>query len=217
VRNQAAMFIWCVPLAIHCVLQSLVENVPRYFIEAHNGTRVLGMFSAIAALISAGGTVVSALGQSAYPRLALLNARDAKGAFDRLLIRLMLVAGTIGALGVLAAALFGREILTLLYKAQYTAFAPEFVWLMVAGGIGYVAQFPGYALSACGRFALQVPLIGSVAVTAMVASFYIVPRYSLRGAAMALALAAIVQLAGGLAGLKYAPAGGREQRVGCPR
>jgi O-antigen/teichoic acid export membrane protein len=157
---------------------------------------------------------VSALGQSAYPRLALLNARNAKGAFDRLLIRLMLVAGGLGGLGVLAAALFGREILTLLYKAEYAPFAPEFVWLMLAGGIGYVSQFPGYALSACGRFAFQVPLIGSVAVTVTIASLYLVPRYSLRGAAMALALAAIVQLAGGLAGLRLAPTGRRAQRVG---
>src|SRR5206468_11167275 len=54
------------PLGIISMLSSLNSSVPRYFVEAHSGSAELGIFSAIASLISAGSLVVSAFGQSIF-------------------------------------------------------------------------------------------------------------------------------------------------------
>lgn len=60
------------PLGVVMLLISLNSNIPRYVIQAHYGEWELGIFAATAYIMVAGTTVVSALGQSASPRLAKL-------------------------------------------------------------------------------------------------------------------------------------------------
>ena len=52
------------PLGVSMMLISLNTNIPRYFIEHYLGERELGIFAAMAYLMVAGKTVVSALAQS---------------------------------------------------------------------------------------------------------------------------------------------------------
>ena len=67
---------------------------------------------------------------------------------------------------------------------------------MAAAIPGYVASTFGYVITAARVFNPQVFLFGAVAVSSAIASWTLVPRLGLGGAALALALAASLQIAG---------------------
>jgi O-antigen/teichoic acid export membrane protein len=65
---------------------------------------------------------------------------------------------------------------------------------MVAAGLNYVASFLGYGITAARYFKIQMLLNGVTATAALLMCGWLVPRYGLRGAAVAIVVAAIVQL-----------------------
>jgi O-antigen/teichoic acid export membrane protein len=128
--------IWlALPLGFVMMLISLNTNIPRYFIERYLGERQLGIFAAMSYLMVVGQMVVSALAESASPRLAKYYAAGNSTAFRTLLFKLVGVGAALGGAGVLVAVVAGREILTLLYRPEYGQQADVFVWLMVAAAI----------------------------------------------------------------------------------
>jgi O-antigen/teichoic acid export membrane protein len=182
------------PLGIVMMLISLRTNVPRYFLEHHVGVGDLGIFAALASVVTAGNLVISALGQSASPRLARhLHAGDL-AAFRRVLGRLLVMGAVLGAFGVAFAVVLGRPALHLLFGSDYANRADVFVWLMAAGAVGYVGSFLGYAATAARRFRVQLPLFSFTLAIAAAASFWLVPRHGLLGAAWAWGLAVIAEV-----------------------
>jgi O-antigen/teichoic acid export membrane protein len=181
------------PLGLVMMLISLNTNIPRYFIEAYLGERELGIFSALAYLMVAGGMVVGALGQSASPRLAKYYAAGNSLDFRTLLLKLVGISVLLGGTVVLVALVAGRQILTLLYRPEYAEQTNLFIWLMVAAGIGYVSSFLGYGMTAARYFRIQMPLFAVVTGISAIACLWLLPKFGLLGAAFALILAAIVQ------------------------
>jgi O-antigen/teichoic acid export membrane protein len=179
-RVLATLTLLALPIGIVMALISFNANIPRYFIEQHLGTRELGIFAALAYPLAAGGTVVSALGQSAAPRLARHYADGDRRAFSSLLRKLLCLGLAVGAGGILLILLAGRPILLLLYQPEYGGRVSAFLWLGIAAGIGYPASLLGY---------------GMTLVTAAGCAL-LVPRHQLSGAAIAMVLAAICQAAG---------------------
>ncbi len=184
------------PLGIVMMLISLNANIPRYFIDHYRGERELGIFAALAYLMVAGNTVVGALGQSASPRLARYYAEGNKRAFRQLLTKLVGVGAGIGASGLLAAMVAGREILAILYKPEYAEHPELFAWLMVAATASYAASFLGYGMTAARRFRVQTLLFVVVSVVTFVGCTVFIPTFGLLGAAWACVLASVVQLLG---------------------
>src|SRR5690606_10077213 len=80
------------PLGLVILLTSLNSNVPRYVIEAVHGEFSLGIFAALAYLIVAGTTVVTAVGQAVSPRLSRMYALGQVDQFRRF-ISSLIVAG----------------------------------------------------------------------------------------------------------------------------
>lgn len=186
------------PLGFVLCLISLNTSIPRFFIEEQLGVATLGIFAALSYLTIPGTTVVQALGQSATPRLAQhLNQQDLAG-FHRLLLRLCGLALVLAVAGVLVAWLAGRPLLTLLYRPEYADHTPLFLWLMLAAGLGYVSSLLGYALTAARFLRVQVGLFLVVALATFLACYLLVPPFGLLGAALALNVAAGVQLVGSL-------------------
>ncbi|QIN77701.1 oligosaccharide flippase family protein [Rubrobacter marinus] len=185
------------PLGLAVVMTSLNANVPRYVVEGYLGTRELGIFAAMAYPVAAGATVVGALGQSASPRLAKHYASGDLRAFRALLIKLLGVGAALGGVGLLVAAVAGREILSLVYTPEYADHANVFVWLMGAAGITYMASFVGFGMIAARKLRAQVPLfVGVIGVTA-VSCLFLVPSLGLVGAAVGTMLGVVSQLVGG--------------------
>ena len=192
------------PLGIVMLLISLNTNIPRYFIEHYLGERELGIFAAIAYLMVAGSMVINALGQSASPRLAKYYAAAEAKAFRHLLGKLIAISALLGVAGVALVGVVGEAILKMIYRPEYAQHVDVFLLLMIAAALGFIASFLGYAMTAARYFKVQTPLFAMVAAVSALACLWLVPLYGLRGAAIALVIAAAVQLLGSLAITVYA-------------
>lgn len=204
IKTLRAMVWLALPLGFVMGLLSLNTNIPRYFIEKYHGQDALGIFAAIAYFIVAGNTVVSALGQSASPRLAKLYAMGNRIAFRKLMTKLIGIGVLLGGVGVLIVLMEGKEILALLYSPEYAEQMDVFIRLMIAAGFIYMASFLGYAMTAARQFIAQVPLFVLVCGVSLVICKWFVPPTGLNGAAIALAMAACVQAIGSFSIIMHA-------------
>jgi O-antigen/teichoic acid export membrane protein len=195
-ETHRQLFLLSLPLGVVSLLVSLYSQIPRYFIEDFLGAKELGIFSAMAFLAAAGNLVVTALGQSAFVRLAKLYAAGDKSAFVSMLSKLLGIGALFGGLGVMMAAFAGPQLLTFLYGSMYTSNAELLTLIMMAGAISYLAVLTGVALTSARIFKPQIPLLVVVCVTCTCASFWLVPSRGLRGAGLAMIITSAVLLAG---------------------
>jgi len=183
------------PLGIVMLMLSLNANIPRYFIEHYFGEAMLGYFAAMAYVSVAGNTVMSAMGQSAVPRLARYFHSDRR-AFLRLLKKMILLGAVLGIAGIGVAFFFGPEVLQLLYRADYAQYPAVFTWLMAAAAVAYVSSMLGYGITAARKFRPQVPLVlGAAAITAT-ACWFLIPTQQFLGSAYAVLIGAVFSCAG---------------------
>jgi O-antigen/teichoic acid export membrane protein len=210
-RTLAALTLLALPVGIVMALISFGANIPRYFIEFHLGTRELGIFAALAYPMTAGTTIINALGQSATPRLARLYSEGQRRAFSLLLLKLLCLGLAVGTSAILLILLAGHSILLLLYRPEYAGYVSAFLWLGVAAGIGYPASLLGFGMTAARHFRAQVPVFLLVMTVTAAGCAVLVPRYKLLGAAIALVLAAIAQALGSAAVILYALRSGRSK------
>jgi O-antigen/teichoic acid export membrane protein len=173
------------PLGVTTMLISLNTNLPRYFLESHSGAYELGIFAALAYLFVAGSTVVSALAQSASPRLAKYYASRDVYPFRRLLVRLVAIGLLLGSAAVLVALVAGRQILTILYEAEYARYVEVLLWLTLAYALSYAASFLGVGMTAARYFRVQPVVFGLLTAVTLLLSFLLIPQYGLYGAAWA--------------------------------
>ena len=198
-RGQLTILRTALPLGTVLMLVTLNTNLPRYAIEQRLGTRELGAFAAVASLMTAGNTVINALGQSATPRLARHFSESDRPRFRRLVLQLIGLAVALGTAGVVSALLLGAPLLRILYRAEYGQYAGLLTAVMGAAIPIYIASTLGYVITSVRAFDAQLPLFCVVAASCAAASWLLVPRFGLMGAPMALAIAACVQAAGELA------------------
>lgn len=184
------------PVGLVSVLVSLNTSIPRYFIDWSLGPRELGLFSALAFFQSSGNMIVGALGQAAFGRMARHAADNDIAGFRRLLGKLLLVGGGLGIGGVAAAALLGRQVLTMLFRPEYAQRPRLLTYLMAAAAMGYLAQLIGYAVTAARIFKPQIPLFAVVASTLVVTSYLLTPRGGMGGAITAILITGLVQIMG---------------------
>jgi O-antigen/teichoic acid export membrane protein len=195
-RKTLSKLVWlALPLGFVMMLISLNTNIPRYFIERYLGERELGIFAAMSYLMVVGQMVVSALAESATPRLAKYYAAGNGNAFLRLLLKLTAIAALPGGAGVALALVAGKQLLTFLYQPEYAQYVEVFVLLMVAAGINYTFAFLGYGRTAARYFLIQAPLSCLVTSASAITCFWLIPQAGLKGAAIALIVGAIVEAA----------------------
>lgn len=195
--RQLAHLAWlALPLGLVMALISLNTNIPRYFIEHNMGTAELGIFAALAYLVVAGNTLVSAMGQSVTPRLAKYYVAEDIDGYKHLLAIVVGIGILLGIAGVLASIFAGNRILTLLYKHEYAAYNNILIWLMIVAGVSYITSFLGYGMTAARCFMVQLPLFIAVVATTFGVSLWLIPQYALTGAALAMGVGVLVQLIG---------------------
>lgn len=192
--QMRSLLVLSFPLGIVMLLVSLNSNVPRYVIERHLGTAQLGIYAALAYLIVAGTTVVSALGQSAAPRMAVYYADGNFHAFWSLSRRLMAIGIGLGIGGFVLVRLIGAELLTILYTAEYANYVDVMGVLALAAGVTFAASFAGYSMTAARKFAVQAPLFGGVLLVSVIGSFMLIPAFGLAGAAWSVMATSALQL-----------------------
>lgn len=177
------------PLGFAVLVGNLGVQVPRYFVERQLGTRELGLYTAMASIINVGLTFMTALWETATPRLARHHRRREIGAFRRLVLRLMGVGSLLGLLVILGAVIAGRPLLTLVYRSEYAERMDVFLWLMAFGALQYATGVIGYAAASMRKFWWQLSIqAGTLASTTLLCAL-LIPRYGLLGAAWAQLLA----------------------------
>jgi O-antigen/teichoic acid export membrane protein len=196
VKKLAALAWLALPLGFMMMLMSLSFNIPRYIVEKYWGEQELGIFAALAYLMVAGRTIITALGWSASPRLAKYYAEHDGTAFRRFVFMLVGVGVLVAAASVFVALVAGKSLLMLLYPPEYGDYADVLVYITGATGIEFISSFFGFGVAAARYFRSQMVLyIAYVSATAL-ASFALIPTRGLYGAAEALAIASAVQLVG---------------------
>lgn len=177
------------PLGFAMMLISLNVNIPRYFIARYSGEHNLGIFAAMTYMMMAGTTVVSALAQSAVPRLARLYAAGDAAGYSQLLKRLVAFGAAVGAAGVVVVVLRGKWLLGALYGAEYARQSNVFVWVAVASVASLIQWFLSHGMTAARSFRIQAPLYASVTAVTLLGSLWLIPARGLIGAAMVLVFA----------------------------
>ncbi len=178
------------PVGITMMLNSLSTNIPRYLIERYQGEGELGIFAAMAYLVLAGNTVVGALGQSAAPKLAKHFANSDMSAFTYLLLKVLMMAGFLGLIGISVAVVAGREMLALLYGPEYAKSADLLTILMIATAVSYGSSLLGTAVTAMRSFRPQVPIHLANTMVVLISSLVLIRQYGLKGAAWAVLIGA---------------------------
>jgi O-antigen/teichoic acid export membrane protein len=184
------------PLGVISMLVSLNANIPRFFVQIHGGSAELGIFTAVASLLSAGSLVVSAYGQAMFFPVARACAQLDCGEFRRFVLLAAVLGAALGVVAVGASALFGRAILVHLFRFEYGEHAAILVRLMVAGTAMFIASGLGFVVTAARCLRPQVPLLLVTGFVAATACARLIPKYGLSGATDAVLAAALVQLAG---------------------
>jgi O-antigen/teichoic acid export membrane protein len=200
------------PLGLVALLLNLNTNIPRYFIQWSLGARELGIFAAIAFLMSAGNLLVSALAQAVFVRFARSYADGDRSDFVAVLLKLLGVGTVLGAGGMLVAWVAGPEVLRILYRPEYASHSRLLVWFMLVAWISYLSQFLGTAITAARIFVHQIPLNAAAALAIAAGSYWLVPRMGLTGGVLAILAGVSVQLLGSIGLLLY----GLKTHRACP-
>jgi O-antigen/teichoic acid export membrane protein len=192
------------PLGFVMLLISLNANVPRYFIEHYLSLGELGIFAVIANFMLVGSTIQGAMAQAASPRLAKYYADGGRRAFASLLFSLIGLGALMGGVGVGVSWILGKQLLSIIYKAEYAQYSNLLVWLMVAAGLEYISSFLGTGITAARYFRVQVPLFATSAVVMAIACYILIPIQGLTGIPTAMMMTGVLRIVLCLAVLAHA-------------
>lgn len=184
------------PLGFATLLMSLYTNIPRYFIERSLGEYELGIFSSMAYLIILGSRMVQSLANASMPGLARIYFTGYKEKYTAVLCKMILTVGTLGALAVLIASVFGHQLLAILYSPEYARDKQVFVLIVMGGAFQYVATYLSFSLTAARYTHIQMSLSILYVGMLTLCCFLLIPQYKILGAAYAIAIASAVQLLG---------------------
>lgn len=180
-----AVIVACFPLGLVMALLALRINIPMYFLQSHAGSSAVGYFSAVAYFIAAGNMITGSLLQAAAPRLANLSHDGHGRSAQRLFLRLGLVAGGIGLLGIAVAVVLGEPLLGLIYGPAFAELGPVLIWIMTGATLMYLSQWWGLALTATRRFREQIAANLAGVLGTVVLSAWWIPAEGATGAAQA--------------------------------
>ena len=194
VKIILAMLRLSLPLGMVMFLGALQSSIPRLVLESHHGEVALGYFGPIAYPMLLSMLAVSAMGQSAAPRLANYYIND-MASYCRLLKKLLLLALGMGLVFIACVVVFGKFALRVLYTADYANYHTEFIILAVGGAAAFMSCFCGYGLTSARVFRRQLFLGLTACLAAAILTFLLVPAYGLRGAAITSSATYFVMLA----------------------
>lgn len=191
---QRRLIVLSAPLGIAYLLTSLNLNAPRYAIDHYLGSYELGIFSALAYLLTIGPTVMGALSQAMLPRAAALYGTGQRRPFASLVIRLVGFAVASGMATIIVAWSLGSTIVAAVYTREYARHESVLIWLTVAMTMSFVVWFLDLGLGAARRFSVQAAANVATLAATVVLSIALIPGHGLVGATWALTGGLLVQV-----------------------
>jgi len=183
VKITLALLWLALPLGIVYFTGSLQSSIPKLILESYHGEVALGYFGPIVYPVMLGALIVSAMGQSAAPRLANYYINNLT-AYCHLMRKLFLLALGMGLLFVGSVAVFGKFVLRVLYTADYANYHTEFIILGVSAAMSFISFFFGYGLTSARVFKKQLLIATVTCLVAIIMAYLLIPSYGLRGTAI---------------------------------
>ena len=177
------------PLGITAWCVSMNANIPRYFLAE----RELGIFGSMAYVTTVGWMIITALSQSASPRLAKSIASGSVRNYLKLMTKLTLFGGFIGFCCVMGTWLAGPILLRILYTEEFVQYNFLFVIIIFSAAISYAATFMRHGVIAARILFIQPFLYSFITLAVLVTCYYCIPKYGFYGAAYAMVVASTFQ------------------------
>jgi len=171
-----------IPLGLVGCFGMLFTSIPRLVLDKYFGKAEVGYFAAISSLLVVGTMGIAALSQAVIPRLAKYYFENIRG-YKLLIGKLVGIGFAMGISGVVISSLFGKWILTMLFRPDYARYNYVFIWITVAGTGLFLFTFMNCGLNAARKFKIQVPIYGLAAGLCGVLSLLLIPHYGMIGAA----------------------------------
>ena len=190
--RMRALWFLALPLGVAAVLDSLILNAPRYFLQAHLNAEAVGIFSAVAYIMFIGGVVVGAVGYVVTPRLAKIGFKDRRR-FIIVWVKAVIMVSGIGLAGVLGARVFGDQVLVMIYSSALDGFGEQLELMMWAALFWYLAGIAGCALNALRQFQQNLLAFGFGALAGLALSAQLIPDLGIDGAINAILGAMIIR------------------------
>lgn len=189
------------PLGVVFLLDSIHQNIPRWFVEARLGSAELGRFMPVVYAMTIGTALVFAMCAPRAPHLARrMTAGDAAG-FTSLALGLLARTAVVGVLGIATAAIAGEPLVRLAFGEAFAVERSVLIWLAIAAALHFVTVAAMTALVAARALLVQPLCYVAAIATATAASAMWLPEHGLRGAAWASACGMAVGATGALLAL----------------
>jgi O-antigen/teichoic acid export membrane protein len=181
------------PLGIVVLLISLIDNVPKYFIEYHIGTKELGYYTSIVYITIIGSTIINAFGQASMTRLSLYFQQKNMAQFIKLQTQLIVFTIILG-LGLLSGVyVIGDKLLVLLYNADFANYFDVFKNIMIGAIFIYISSILGYGITAARYFKVQ-PLILTLVLLFNASVSFLLVKNGISGISLAYLITGIINL-----------------------
>jgi O-antigen/teichoic acid export membrane protein len=193
IQSVRRLLTMALPIGLSSAIGSVQANVPRYVIASYLGSAMLARFAAISYIPMVGHLVVNATSQAALPLLAR-EVRHAQAQYRRRLAGLVASTIALGSLTLLAALVFGRPALVIIYGTEYGDSIGVLLWLLLATMVMFTSVFLGTGTTARHRFSAQCAISAIALVVVAASTAPLVDAYGLTGAAWALLAGSLIEL-----------------------
>jgi O-antigen/teichoic acid export membrane protein len=186
------------PLGLSGCLIALRQGAPRYTIQILAGSEATGLYTVAHYFMHAALQLVTALGHTASARLARFFASGAHAAFTGLVVKLVLLGGSVGLALTVLSLLFGRVMLALVFGEDYIAAHTLLVVLMAALVVQLPATLLQFSIDASRRFGINLAIQVILLVAILVLSGSLTATIGAIGAAWSVFIVALGHLSMGV-------------------
>lgn len=181
------------PLGITVFLDSLIANSPRYYVSLFLGFKEVAYFSSLLYFMNLGQIVVTSITQTYISELSFSIDNNLTKYFE-LKKKLIIMSLLIGIGIVLFPILFSDLILPIVFDYSFVKYKNEFILIMVAAAIWYLAGIYHTCILATRKFAKQSIIFIITFIVMQIFLLIFVPILGLLGACISLILSYLVRL-----------------------
>jgi O-antigen/teichoic acid export membrane protein len=181
------------PLGIVVLIISLIDNIPKYFIEYKIGTSELGFYTSIVYVTIIGSTIINAFGQASMTRLSIYFQEKKISQFFKLQVQLVLFTFILGLSLLFMVFLLGDKLLVILYNSDFANYYDVFKVIMIGAVFLFVSSILGYGITAARYFKVQPFILSIVLLSNAIFSFILI-KDGIYGMSIAYLFTSIINL-----------------------
>lgn len=194
-ENLKVLLIMGLPLGLVQMIFSINSNIPRYILEYYENAEILGYFAAIMYITTIVNLFVSSISQVFLPKLSSVFLAGKIKLFKKYLnFYLLSVSILISILLFVVSILFGENLLIFLYGNEYAYYKDILVLISISVGLNLVSWNYDTALMAMRYISIQPKIIFINLLITLIAAYYLIMHFGMRGAAYTLIISAVTLL-----------------------